>query len=546
MENLAQSDIWEKLVEQQRLVSTTHLRELFAENPHRFAQFSRQWNDLLLDYSKNRITTDALALLIELARQSGLESRRDAMFRGEAINSTEHRAVLHTALRSRPGSRVVVDGRDVMPDVGRELEKVRRISAQVRSGGWLGHGGKAITDVVNIGIGGSDLGPAMVTAALRAYQQPGLNVHFVSNVDGTHLRDVLALVDPERVLFIIASKTFTTQETMTNARSARQWIVDHYGDDAAVARHFVAVSTNLVAVEAFGIAGDNTLGFWDWVGGRYSLWSVVGLSIAIAAGMDNFSALLRGAHLMDEHFRTAPLEENLPVILAVLGVWYRNFWGASSHAILPYSQRLHRFCAYLQQLDMESNGKSVRLDGSAVDYRTGPVIWGEPGTNGQHAFYQLLHQGTDLIPCDFLVAASGETPDDEHSDILLANCLAQTEALMRGRTEAEVRADLERKGVAPEERDRLAPHKVFAGNRPTNTILFRRLTPQTLGSLIALYEHKVFSQGVIWNINSFDQWGVELGKELAGVILPELRQAEAVTDHDSSTNGLIHWIKNPA
>ena len=430
-----------------------------------------------------------------------------------------------------------------MPDIMHELDKMRLISEQVRNGEWLGYTGKTITDVVNIGIGGSDLGPMMVTAALKQYQHSELSTHFVSNVDSAHLADTVASLDPERVLFIVASKTFTTQETMTNARSARQWLLDALVDKAAVTRHFVAVSTNAQAVKEFGITGDNILGFWDWVGGRYSLWSVVGLPIALSVGMDNFLALLKGAQTMDEHFRTAPLEQNMPVILALLGVWYRNFFCASSHAVLPYSQRMHRFAAYLQQLDMESNGKSTRADGVQVDYQTGPIIWGEPGTNGQHAYYQLIHQGTELIPCDFLIAASGDRPDDENHDILAANFLAQTEALMKGQTEIEARQQLNTAGITGEAQDQLAPHKVFAGNKPTNSIVFRHLTPDTLGSLIALYEHKVFVQGVIWNINSFDQWGVELGKQLAGVILPELRDQQPISSHDSSTNGLANWLK---
>lgn len=541
-EKLSKSDTWRALADHQEEMSHLHMRDLFAENPQRFEQFSLAWGDLLLDYSKNRINSDTMGLLMDLARQAKLEDWRDAMFAGESINCTEQRAVLHTALRNQSGRPITVDGKDVMPDVQRELDKMRVLSDQVRSGQWLGYTGKPISDVVNIGIGGSDLGPAMVTAALKAYQQPGLNMHFVSNVDGAHLQDTVASLDPERVLFIVASKTFTTQETMANAHSARRWLLDRLEDEAAIARHFVAVSTNAEAVSEFGISTDNILGFWDWVGGRYSLWSVVGLPIAISIGMENFVSLLSGAHQMDEHFRTAPLEQNMPVILALLGVWYRNFFGASSHAVLPYSQRMHRFAAYLQQLDMESNGKLSRRDGQGVDCSTGPIIWGEPGTNGQHAFYQLIHQGTELIPCDFLVAACSETPGDEHHDILLANFIAQTEALMKGKTEAEARAELLAAGIDGEAQDQLAPHKVFPGNRPSNAIVYRHLTPETLGSLIALYEHKVFTQGVIWNINSFDQWGVELGKQLAKVILPELQQAQAVTSHDASTNGLVNWV----
>jgi len=543
LENLVNSNIWKKLVAHQQATSSLHMRDLFAEDPSRFQQFSLQLDDLLLDYSKNRITAETLTLLFDLARQSELEARRDAMFCGEAINTTEQRAVLHSALRHLSGTPVELDGEDVMPGVLQELDKMRLISDQVRSGEWLGFSGKTITDVVNIGIGGSDLGPAMVTGALKQYQLKGLATHFVSNIDGTHLQDTLANLDPERVLFVIASKTFTTQETMTNAQSARQWLLDAAKDEAAVARHFVAVSTNAKAVAAFGIASDNVLGFWDWVGGRYSLWSVVGLPIVISIGMDNFMALLKGAQSMDQHFCTAPLEKNMPVILALLGIWYRNFFSASSHAVLPYSQRLNRFAAYLQQLDMESNGKSARKDGAQVDYQTGPIIWGEPGTNGQHAFYQLIHQGTDIIPCDFLIAATSDKTNDKHQDILLANFLAQTEALMKGKSELEVRTELQAAGIMGEAQDQLVPHKVFTGNRPTNSIAFRQLDPHTLGRLIALYEHKVFVQGVIWNINSFDQWGVELGKQLATVILPELRDEQQVTGHDSSTNGLANWLK---
>ncbi len=543
LDQLAQSSIWKALKKHQRDISDLQMRNLFAENPQRFDEFSLQWGDFLLDYSKNCIQSATMTLLFELARHAELDSCRDAMFHGEAINSTEGRAVLHTALRNQSGKPVVVDGKDVMPDVNHELDKMRQISDDIRSGRWLGHTGKRISDVVNIGIGGSDLGPAMVTGALKAYHQRDLNVHFVSNVDSAHLLDTVASLDPERVLFIIVSKTFTTQETMANAQSARRWLLQHINDTAAVAKHFVAVSTNANAVLEFGIARDNILGFWDWVGGRYSLWSTVGLPIALAIGIENFEGLLRGAYQMDEHFRTAPLEQNMPVILALLGIWYRNFVGASSYAVLPYSQRLNRLSAYLQQLDMESNGKSTRKNGEPVDYDTGPIIWGEPGTNGQHAFYQLIHQGTEIIPCDFLIAAQGDQPNDEHHDILTANFIAQTEALMRGKTEAEARAELLAADMDVEQQDQLAPHKVFPGNRPSNSILFRKLTPETLGSLIALYEHKVFVQGVIWNINSFDQWGVELGKQLAGVILPKLKQAEPVTGHDASTNGLANWVR---
>jgi glucose-6-phosphate isomerase len=544
VENLTSSAIWQQLTAHQQQVAQLQLRDLFDSEPNRFNQYSLQVDELLLDYSKNLITDETFPLLLELARQSNLEARRDAMFSGEAINNTEQRSVLHTALRNDVNKPIVVNGSDVMPDVNAELEKMRAFSEQVRSGQWLGHSGKTITDIVNIGIGGSDLGPVMVSAALKSYHHPDLTMHFVSNVDGSHWTDTLTSLDPERVLIIVASKTFTTQETMTNARSARQWLLEHFEDQAAVARHFVAVSTNAEAVVEFGIAKDNIFGFWDWVGGRYSLWSAVGLPIVLAIGMDNFTELLAGAHSMDEHFRTAPLEKNMPVIMAMLGVWYRNFFNANTQAVLPYSQRLHRFSAYLQQLDMESNGKSVNREGVAVDYATGPIIWGEPGTNGQHAFYQLIHQGTELIPCDFLIAACSDVGEnDPHHAILVANFLAQTEALMTGKTEQQVRGELTAAGITGAEQDALTPHKVFQGNRPSNSLVFNQLTPHTLGGLIALYEHKVFCQGVVWNVNSFDQWGVELGKQLASVILPELEQSGEVGSHDSSTNGLMNHIK---
>lgn len=541
--DLTNSPVWRSLIEHQCSSANLKMRELFADNPDRFEHFSLQAGELLLDYSKNRITSETLPLLFKLARQADLESRRDAMFNGDSINITEQREVLHTALRNNSGRPIHVDGMNIMPDIHRELDKVRRFSDQLRSGQWLGYSGKAISHVVNIGIGGSDLGPAMVTEALKSYHQPGLAVHFVSNVDGSHLADTLRAIDPETVLFIVASKTFTTQETMTNAHSARRWLSDKLGEEA-VSRHFVAVSTNADAVQAFGISQHNIFGFWDWVGGRYSLWSSVGLAIALAIGMDNFCSLLDGARQMDEHFVEAPLEQNMPVVLALLGIWYRNFYHASSHAVLPYCQRLHRLPAYLQQLDMESNGKSTRLDGAVVNYDTGPIIWGEPGTNGQHAFYQLIHQGTELIPCDFIMAAIGDEGTPDHHKKLLANFFAQTEALMKGKTEGEVRGELEAAGIRGESQDQLAPHKVFAGNKPSNTILFPRLTPAVLGSLIALYEHKVFVQGVIWNINSFDQWGVELGKQLAGVVLEELDQTSRVSSHDASTNALINRVRD--
>ncbi len=543
MPNLISKPAWQTLVTHAQEMRNVHLRDLFAEEPDRFSTFSLQDDDLLLDFSKNRVTRKTLDLLLNLAREADLEGWRDRMLQGRPINVTENRAVLHVALRNRSNRSILVDGEDVMPAVNAVLARMRDFSDQVRSGAWKGHGGAAITDIVNIGIGGSDLGPVMVCEALKPYQRADLRPHFVSNVDGAHLLDVLAGLDPARTLFVVASKTFTTQETMTNAASARAWLVERLGDETAVARHFVAASTNADAVAAFGIDIANMFEFWDWVGGRYSLWSAIGLPIALAIGMDEFENLLAGGHQMDEHFRTAPLDRNMPVILAVLGVWYRNFLGASSHAVLPYDQHLHRLPAYLQQCDMESNGKSVRRDGQRVDYATGPIIWGEPGTNGQHAFYQLIHQGTELIPADFLAAAVSQTPLGDHHQKLLANFLAQTEALAFGKTEAEARRDLEDQGLAGHALEALLPHKLFEGNRPTNAILYPRLTPRLLGRLIALYEHKIFCQGIIWGINSFDQWGVELGKQLAKAILPELDGDVQITSHDSSTNGLINRIK---
>ena len=520
-----------------------HLRELFAEDRERFRRFSLRLDDLLLDYSKNRVTAETMRLLLDLARFSDVEGWRARMFSGEKINFTENRAVLHIALRNRSGRPILVDGENVMPGIAAVLDRMRLFSDRVRSGAWRGATGETITDVVNIGIGGSDLGPLMVCEALKPHQKPDLRPHFVSNVDGAHFVHTTARLDPARTLFIIASKTFTTQETMTNAFSARAWLTGALGEDS-VSRHFVAVSTNAAQVAKFGIDTANMFEFWDWVGGRYSLWSAIGLPIVLAVGFERFLELLEGAHEMDEHFRTAPLDQNMPVVLALLGVWYRNFLGASTAALLPYDQHLHRFPAYFQQGDMESNGKFVRRDGNRVDYATGPIIWGEPGTNGQHAFYQLIHQGTDLVPADFLAAAQSQTPLRDHHDKLLANYLAQTEALAFGKSEPEARAELERQGLSGAALEELLPHKVFEGNRPTTSILYRRLTPHRLGSLIALYEHKIFVQGVIWAINSFDQWGVELGKQLASRILPELEGDEPVTSHDSSTNGLIDHFKH--
>ena len=522
-----------------------HLRDLFRDGD-RFSEFSLKLGDILFDYSKNLITRTTMSLLFDLAGQAGVDQRIAAMFAGEKINVTEDRAVLHVALRNRGSRPVYVDGRDVMPGVRDVLDRMRRFSQSVRSGEWTGYSGRPITDVVNIGIGGSDLGPQMVTTALGHYASPGLKVHFVSNVDGTHLAETLKPLSPETTLFIVASKTFTTQETITNAKSARDWLLTRGHDSTAVARHFAALSTNREKVVEFGIDPVNMFEFWDWVGGRYSLWSAIGLSIALAVGMDYFEELLAGAHEVDEHFRTAPFEQNIPVIMALLGIWYGNFFGAPTQAILPYDQYLARFPAYFQQGDMESNGKSVTLTGRRVDYDTGPIIWGEPGTNGQHAFYQLIHQGTRMIPCDFLAPALSHNPLGDHHRILISNFLAQTEALMKGRTETEAREELEAQGVAGEKLEKLLPHKVFKGNRPTNSILFKKLDPHTLGALIALYEHKIFVQGIIWDINSFDQWGVELGKKLARGILPELADDKPVESHDSSTNGLINYFKKLA
>ncbi len=542
MSPLTQLPSWRALAEHHETMRAAHMRELFAKDPGRFDRFSIRLGELLLDYSKNRINAETMRLLFALARDCGVELRRDRMFAGEKINVTEGRAVLHVALRNRSGRPMTVEGVDVMPQVDAVLAQMRDFSEMVRAGGWLGATGKAVTDVVNIGIGGSDLGPVMVCEALRPYQSPGLKVHFVSNVDGSHIAETLKWCDPETTLFIVASKTFTTQETLANAHTARGWLVTRLGEDA-VSRHFVALSTNAKAVSAFGIDVANMFAFWDWVGGRYSLWSAIGLSIAIAVGFDHFEELLDGAHAMDEHFRTAPLEENMPVVLGLLGVWYNNFFDAQAHAVLPYDQYLSRLPAYLQQADMESSGKSVTLDGHRVDYSTGPILFGEPGTNGQHAFYQLIHQGTKLVPCDFLAAAETHNPVGAHHTLLLSNFFAQTEALMKGKTEAEVRAEMQAAGMHEEAVEALLPHRVFEGNRPTNSMLYRRLDPRTLGMLIALYEHKIFVQGAIWNVNSYDQWGVELGKQLAKAILPELAGDKPVTGHDASTNGLINAYK---
>ena len=542
MSSLTSSPAWIALEQHYDEMKDVHMRDLFAQDPERFEHFSMKFGDLLFDYSKNRISAKTISLLLDLARQANVSARIEGMFTGQKINVTEDRAVLHVALRNRSNRPILVDGVDVMPEVNRVLGKMRSFSEAVRSGTWKGYTGKTITDVVNIGIGGSDLGPKMVTLALAHYAKPDLQVHFVSNVDGTDIAETLKRISPETTLFLIASKTFTTQETMMNAHSARDWFLASAKDEAAVAKHFAALSTNREQVTKFGIDPEKMFEFWDWVGGRYSLWSAIGLSIALAVGMDNFEALLTGAHKVDEYFRTTPFEQNIPVIMALIGIWYNNFFGAQTQAILPYDQYLSRFSAYFQQGDMESNGKSVTVEGTKADSSTGPILWGEPGTNGQHAFYQLIHQGTKLIPCDFLAPAQTLNPLGNHHPVLLANFFAQTEALMKGKTPEQVRAEFAAAGNAHPS-DLLIAAKTFAGNKPSNSFLFKQLTPETLGSLIALYEHKIFTQGVIWNINSFDQWGVELGKQLAKAIEPELGGANPVTTHDSSTNGLINYYK---
>jgi glucose-6-phosphate isomerase len=529
--NLTETKEWQELQAHYESTKDVHMRELFSADSERGKDFSLQAADIYADYSKNRIDTKTLELLFNLARARGVEQLRDAMFAGEKINTTENRAVLHTALRNQGTEHIDVDGTNVLPEVREVLKRMADFSTSIRDGSWLGFSGKPIKNIINIGIGGSDLGPVMVTEALKYYSQRDLNVKFVSNIDGTHLVEATKDLDPAETLFIVASKTFTTDETMTNAHSARDWLLAALNDEAAVARHFVAVSTNKEEVEKFGIDTSNMFGFWDWVGGRYSLTSSIGLSIMVSIGTDNFQSLLEGFYSMDEHFRTAPLEQNLPAILGLIGIWYDNFYGAASETILPYDQYLSRFAAYFQQGNMESNGKSVTKDGQPVNYTTGPVIWGEPGTNGQHAFYQLLHQGTRFIPCDFIGFAIPLNPLGEHHEKLVANVLAQTQALAFGKTADEVRAE----GVKEE----LVPHKVFSGNRPTNTLLLPKLTPNTLGQLIALYEHKIFVQGAIWDINSFDQWGVELGKVLAKDIFNVISNNEQNTDYDSSTEELL-------
>ncbi|EFC7807920.1 glucose-6-phosphate isomerase [Escherichia coli] len=541
--NPTQTAAWQALQKHFDEMKDVTIADLFAKDGDRFSKFSATFDDqMLVDYSKNRITEETLAKLQDLAKECDLAGAIKSMFSGEKINRTENRAVLHVALRNRSNTPILVDGKDVMPEVNAVLEKMKTFSEAIISGEWKGYIGKAITDVVNIGIGGSDLGPYMVTEALRPYKNH-LNMHFVSNVDGTHISEVLKKVNPETTLFLVASKTFTTQETMTNAHSARDWFLKAAGDEKHVAKHFAALSTNAKAVGEFGIDTANMFEFWDWVGGRYSLWSAIGLSIVLSIGFDNFVELLSGAHAMDKHFSTTPAEKNLPVLLALIGIWYNNFFGAETEAILPYDQYMHRFAAYFQQGNMESNGKYVDRNGNVVDYQTGPIIWGEPGTNGQHAFYQLIHQGTKMVPCDFIAPAITHNPLSDHHQKLLSNFFAQTEALAFGKSREVVEQEYRDQGKDPATLDYVVPFKVFEGNRPTNSILLREITPFSLGALIALYEHKIFTQGVILNIFTFDQWGVELGKQLANRILPELKDDKEISSHDSSTNGLINRYK---
>ncbi|EPD9134606.1 glucose-6-phosphate isomerase [Shigella flexneri] len=541
--NPTQTAAWQALQKHFDEMKDVTIADLFAKDGDRFSKFSATFDDqMLVDYSKNRITEETLAKLQDLAKECDLAGAIKSMFSGEKINRTENRAVLHVALRNRSNTPILVDGKDVMPEVNAVLEKMKIFSEAIISGEWKGYTGKAITDVVNIGIGGSDLGPYMVTEALRPYKNH-LNMHFVSNVDGTHISEVLKKVNPETTLFLVASKTFTTQETMTNAHSARDWFLKAAGDEKHVAKHFAALSTNAKAVGEFGIDTANMFEFWDWVGGRYSLWSAIGLSIVLSIGFDNFVELLSGAHAMDKHFSTTPAEKNLPVLLALIGIWYNNFFGAETEAILPYDQYMHRFAAYFQQGNMESNGKYVDRNGNVVDYQTGPIIWGEPGTNGQHAFYQLIHQGTKMVPCDFIAPAITHNPLSDHHQKLLSNFFAQTEALAFGKSREVVEQEYRDQGKDPATLDYVVPFKVFEGNRPTNSILLREIAPFSLGALIALYEHKIFTQGVILNIFTFDQWGVELGKQLANRILPELKDDKEISSHDSSTNGLINRYK---
>ncbi|MGL9750997.1 MAG: glucose-6-phosphate isomerase [Symbiopectobacterium sp.] len=542
--NPSQTAAWRALQQHFSTMEQVQISELFAQDPDRFSRFSATFYDLMLvDYSKNRITQETLDKLLSLARETQLSEAIASMFSGEKINRTEDRAVLHVALRNRSNTPIVVDGKDVMPEVNAVLQKMKGFSESIISGSWKGYTGKAITDVVNIGIGGSDLGPFMVTEALRPFKNH-LNMHFVSNVDGTHIAETLKTLNPETALVLVASKTFTTQETMTNAHSARDWFLKTAQDEQHIAKHFAALSTNVIAVSAFGIDTANMFEFWDWVSGRYSLWSAIGLSIILSIGFDNFEQLLSGAHAMDQHFATTPIEKNLPVLLALIGIWYNNFFCAETEAILPYDQYMHRFAAYFQQGNMESNGKYVDRDGNLVTYQTGPIIWGESGTNGQHAFYQLIHQGTKLVPCDFIAPAVSHNPLGDHHGKLLSNFFAQTEALAFGKSREVVEAEFAAQGKTAQQVEHVAPFKVFKGNRPTNSILLREITPYSLGALITLYEHKIFTQGVILNIYTFDQWGVELGKQLANRILPELENDQPVSSHDSSTNGLINRFKN--
>ena len=540
--NFTATQSYKYLADQYEDMASKGIKDLFEADKQRFEKFSLQFEDMLLDFSKNRIDDKTLALLFQLAKECLVTDAIKDMFSGEKINVTEGRPVLHVALRNRSNTPIYVDGKDVMPDVNRVLEQMKKFSEDIISGSWKGFSGNPITDVVNIGIGGSDLGPVMVTEALKAYKNQ-LNMHFVSNVDATHIVETLKGLDPSTTLFLIASKTFTTQETMTNAHSARDWVLAGGASENDIAKHFVALSTNTEGVQKFGIDTKNMFEFWDWVGGRYSLWSAIGLSIVLSIGYENFTELLAGAHAMDNHFKSAELEQNLPAVMALVGIWYNNFFGSETNAILPYDQYMHRFAAYFQQGDMESNGKHVDRNGNPVDYSTGPIIWGEPGTNGQHAFYQLIHQGTKLIPCDFIAPAISHNPLGEHHTMLLSNFFAQTEALMNGKSREVVVDELRKSGKTDAEIEKLAPFKMFDGNRPTNSILLKEITPRSLGSLIAMYEHKIFVQGIIWNIYSFDQWGVELGKQLAGKILPELKDDSEVTSHDSSTNGLINQYK---
>jgi len=543
MSALTHTPAWQALEQHYALSRLHHMRELFESDPERAERYSLEVGDVFLDYSKNRITDETLQLLMQLAHQVGLPQRIKAMFKGEKLNTTENRSALHVALRNRTNSPIMVDGINVMPQINGVLERMGRFAHAVRSGDWLGYTNQPMTDVVNIGIGGSDLGSLMVCSALKPYGHPRMNMHFVSNVDGAQLKEILKKVHPETTLFVVESKTFTTQETLTNALTAREWFVARARDESAVAKHFVAVSTNMKAVADFGIDPTNMFEFWDWVGGRYSLWSAIGLPIMLYLGVENFIELLNGAHIMDQHFLNAPLEANMPVLMAMIGVWYINFYGGGSHVIAPYDQYLHRFPAFIQQLDMESNGKQVMLDGQTVDFETAPIIWGETGINGQHAFFQLLHQGTHISPIDLIASLERRSSLPGHHEILLANVFAQAEAFMRGKTADEVRVELAAQGLSGDTLEQLVPHKVFGGNRPSNTLLMSRLDPRNLGSVIALYEHKIFVQGVIWNINSFDQWGVELGKQLAKTIHAELSGKGQIAQHDSSTNRLIQLYR---